>query len=100
MYDFNLLPRLIKESEALSDEEKRKLTLALPQMPDSQKAELYDILKNEQEQRYAINQNLNAQRKEYETKRAKVIYSYIERKVGEEEESTLEDIDNELALID
>jgi hypothetical protein len=40
-----------------------------------------------------------SKRKEYETKRAQTIYRYIERKVDEEEESTMADIDKELALL-
>lgn len=99
MYDFSLLPKLIKASGAMDDVKKRWLLDKLPSMSDTKKAEIFDILKTEQEKKNMVYKKLMAKRKEYETKRAQTIYRYIERKVNEEEESTMADIDKELALL-
>ena len=89
----------MKASGAMDDVKKRWLLDKLPSMSETQKAEIFDILKAEQDKKNVVYKQLMAKRKEYETKRAQVIYRYIERKVNEEEESTMEDIDKELALL-
>lgn len=99
MYDFSLLPKLIKASGAMDEVKKRWLLKKLPHLDDTKKAEIFDILKTEQEKKNGVYKKLMAKRKEYETKRAQTIYRYIERKVNEEEESTMADIDKELALL-
>lgn len=97
MYDFTLLPKLIHASGAMDDQKKRWLLDKLPAMSDEKKAEIFEILKGEQEKKNQVYRRLMSKRKEYETKRAQTIYRYIERKVDEEEESTMADIDKELA---
>ncbi|NCP67138.1 hypothetical protein GW756_03275 [bacterium] len=99
MHDFTLLPKLIKASGAMDDVKKRWLLDNISRMSDTKKAEIFDILKAEQEKKNVVYKKLISKRKEYETKRAQTIYRYIERKVNEEEESTMEDIDKELALL-
>jgi len=99
MYDFTLLPKLIHASGAMDDVKKRWLLDKLPTMSDEKKAEIFDILKAEQQKKNVVYKKLMAKRKEYETKRAQTIYRYIERKVDEEEESTMADIDKELAAL-
>lgn len=99
MYDFTLLPKLINASGGMDDVKKRWLLDNLDSMSDTKKAEIFDILKNEQEKKNVVYKKLMSKRKEYEMKRAQTIYGYIERKVNEEEESTMADIDKELELI-
>jgi len=94
--DFNLLPRMVKESQALSAEDKQLFLQKLPEMNDVQRSELYEILNREIMNRNTFLRARVDARRQFERRRASSIYRYIERKVVEEEESTVNSLDSEL----
>jgi len=99
MYDPMLLVKLIKASHALNADQKTVLLDKMDTISDVKKYELFEILKKEQTNRNVILKDMLANQKNFERKRAKIIYSYIERKTKEEEDDILDNIDEALAEV-
>lgn len=94
-----LLVKLIKASHALNADQKTVLLDKMDTISDVKKYELFEILKKEQTNRNVILKDMLANQKNFERKRAKIIYSYIERKTKEEEDDILDNIDEALAEV-
>jgi hypothetical protein len=99
MYNPMMLVKLIRASHALTEDQKSMFLEKMATLPEVKKYELFEILEKEQKNRNIILKDMLANQKEFERKRAKIIYSYIERKTKEEESDILKNIDAALAGI-
>ncbi len=94
-----MLVKLIRASYALTKDQKTVLLNQMDTLSDVKKYELFEILEKEQSNRNVILKDMLANQKNFERKRAKIIYSYIERRVKEDENDILDNIDETLANI-
>jgi len=96
MYSFELLIELIQAS-GMPKKQKDSVIEKVSDLPEAKKILLYKVLVKEQQEKNKILKEWAAKKKAYEQKRAQIIYSYIERRVAEEEAETMADIDSFLA---
>ncbi len=96
MKDLSLIPKLIDASTAMNSEQKTFLLGKLSTYDETKKGELFDILKNEQDKKYDLNQRREAEEKDYEHKRGGIIRAYKERKSTEADAVELQNLEQEL----
>jgi hypothetical protein len=96
MPDISLLPKLINASGAMNAEQKAFLLGKLSTYDEMKKAELFEILKNEQDKKHDLNERRLAEKKEYESKKGGIIRAYTERKSTESDAVELEDLEAQL----
>ena len=94
-----MLVKLIRASYALRPDQKTVFLDKMETISDVKKYELFEILHKEQTNRNVILKEMLANQNNFERKRAKIIYSYIERRAKEEENNTFGNIDEAIAKI-
>ena len=99
MKDLSLIPKLIDASTAMNSEQKNFLLGKLSTYDETKKGELFDILKNEQDKKYELNQRRETEQKEYEHKRGGIVRAYNERKSTEADQAELLNLEQELQAV-
>ena len=94
-YDEVLLPELVMASHALTEDQKNVIIKKLSDIAETKKRKLFEILVNEQVERYKINKNRIMKNNAYIYKKTKAVNTYNERLEQLNENNVLKTLDEE-----